>query len=211
MPAVRTRPRDVLLKVPKVEPYSNNYVAPSVRAKNAATNTTSADAPAPSAETLNTDHAPIDASVTQAESDRTQRENSPILPFLSVSRAETQTIDMSKAATSSAGWNSLLIWARRQRGAQWDSSTAIWQVDKYSPEYYSFCEDPAQLNRSVERQIDTTQNGLLPLDALEASAEDDKGPSRLVYRIKEDTSATPSRTNSPPPVALGRSARLLRR
>ena len=36
MPAVRTSPKDVLIRVPKVEPYSNRYVPPSVRAKEAA-------------------------------------------------------------------------------------------------------------------------------------------------------------------------------
>lgn len=204
MPAVRTRPRDVLLKVPKIEPYSNSYIAPSVRAKNAAAGPSTTDASAPSAELVT-----IEAAVSE-NTDRSLRENSPILPFLSVDRPEMQTVDMSKAATSSAGWNSLLVWARRQRGAQWDSSTAIWQVDKYSPEYYSFCEDPAQLHQSVERQVNT-QNGALPTDALDLLGDDDRGPSRLSNRAKEDTSATPSRNNSPPPVALGRSARLLRR
>ena len=33
MPAVRTTPRDVLIRVPKVEPYSNSYLPPSIRAK----------------------------------------------------------------------------------------------------------------------------------------------------------------------------------
>lgn len=207
MPAVRTKPRDVLLKVPKIEPYSNSYIAPSVRAKNAAsgplathTNTNTED--------TTTDTGDKDATTMESKV-RAQRENSPILPFMSASRLETQTVDMSKAATSSAAWNSLLVWARRQRGAQWDSSTAIWQVDKYSPEYFSFCQDPAQLDRSVERKTET-QNGALPIDTLDTPVDDDRGPSRLSSRVKED-SATPSRNNSPPPVAHGRSARLLRR
>lgn len=47
-------------------------------------------------------------------------------------------------ATSSAEWNSLLIWARRQRGPQWDSATGMWQVDQGSTEYYAFSNDPAR-------------------------------------------------------------------
>ncbi|KAE8189793.1 hypothetical protein A4X06_0g6211 [Tilletia controversa] len=51
---------------------------------------------------------------------------------------------MLKAETSAAEWNSLLIWARRQRGPQWDTGTAVWQVDRHSQEYYSFCANPTQ-------------------------------------------------------------------
>lgn len=40
------------------------------------------------------------------------------------------------AETSCAEWNSLLIWARRMRGPQWDSSVGMWMVDQGSEEYY---------------------------------------------------------------------------
>ncbi|PWN18982.1 hypothetical protein BCV69DRAFT_300768 [Microstroma glucosiphilum] len=48
------------------------------------------------------------------------------------------------AETSCAEWNSLLIWARRMRGPQWDSSVGMWMVDQGSEEYYSFSSDPTQ-------------------------------------------------------------------
>ncbi|KAK0540783.1 hypothetical protein OC835_000490 [Tilletia horrida] len=56
-----------------------------------------------------------------------------------------------KGETSAAEWNSLLIWARRQRGPQWDTGTAVWQVDRHSQEFYSFCADPTQ---SVLAELD---------------------------------------------------------
>lgn len=37
--------------------------------------------------------------------------------------------------TSSAEWNSLLIWARRMRGPQWDSGLGMWMVDSGSIEH----------------------------------------------------------------------------
>ncbi|CAO1636857.1 unnamed protein product [Parajaminaea phylloscopi] len=46
--------------------------------------------------------------------------------------------------TSSAEWNSLLIWARRARGPQWDSGLGMWMVDAGSAEYTTFCSDPTQ-------------------------------------------------------------------
>ncbi|CDU25654.1 uncharacterized protein SPSC_05825 [Sporisorium scitamineum] len=255
MPAVRTTPRDVLIRVPKVEPYSNSYLPPSARAKeeakklaagatiDASTNataeagiapatgahvaaattqvptasTSNPAAPLPST-TSNADPAPTTTTAAAAdaakpdadaeEASQRQRGNSPTLPFLDVDRHEDQTVELSKAATSSAGWNSLLVWARRQRGAQWDASTALWQVDKYSREYYSFAQDPATTDRAKQ-----------PGDEAEVAAgggdekqvvgeeDEDKGPTR-VSRNREDVSGA---NTSPPPVAVGRSVRLLRR
>lgn len=275
MPAVRTTPKDVLIRVPKVEPYSNSYVPPSVRAKEeakkaaataegstgagtsaveAATDPASStvdptssvsssanaeateaplDATAPSAPTTSapTADAPeASASTDQAGADATkaddkskegrERGNSPILPFLSPEREEEQTVELSKAATSSAGWNSLLVWARRQRGAQWDASTALWQVDKYSREYYSFCEDPATTDRLKQPgdEHDATESktasaaaaGAADAQASSAAGEEDedKGPTRVSSRNKTEDA---TRASSPPPVAHGRSARLSRR
>lgn len=274
MPAVRTVPRDVLIRVPKVEPYSNSYVPPSVRAKEEAkkaaeaqggtlasataeassstinsadplnANATTATAP-PAADALGTTAiASADAATTTTATtttlaeatatttagqsaadtnksaegselkDRRERGNSPTLPFLSVDREEEQTVELSKAATSSAGWNSLLVWARRQRGAQWDESTALWQVDKYSREYYSFCEDPATTDRSKqpgdEKSASTNKesNEEAGKEGAAGEEDDDKGPIRISSRNKTEGDAV---TGSPPPVAMGRSARLLRR
>lgn len=304
---MRNKPRDVLIRVPKVEPYSNSYVPPSARAKNAAKKAAaSADVPAnvnvgsTSAASPAADGAPVatnnpnallgadttdatgtsitkagkdaaadstgttaittseaaapstddvstkDGGATAGEHEMTsttkedgevegkegrERGNSPTIPFLSVEREESQTIEMSKAATSSAGWNSLLVWARRQRGAQWDASTTIWQVDKYSREYYSFCQDPARTDRANQPGDDDPTsdiktgavkevgpNGTAASDADAAKArgdnDDDKGPTRVSTRNRGNASyanANNSGHNSPPPVAQGRSARLLRR
>lgn len=229
MPATRTTPRDVLIRVAKVEPYSNSYLPPSARAReeakkfaaaataDSATGDASggiADAsiavPAitdPSAPTTSSSAAEPNPDAAEP-SDRGQRGNSPTLPFLDVDRQEDQTVELSKAATSSAGWNSLLVWARRQRGAQWDASTAIWQVDRYSREYYSFCQDPATTDRSKqpsgapEEAEDKKQQPAQDAD----EDEDDKGPTRVASRSRED-----GNNASPPPVAGGRSIRLLRR
>lgn len=77
-------------------------------------------------------------------------------------------------ATSSAEWNSLLIWARRQRGPQWDSATGMWQVDQGSTEYYAFSNDPARhtklstnLHHHHEGEQDTTQDGNMTQDGIE--------------------------------------------
>ncbi|TKY86376.1 hypothetical protein EX895_004525 [Sporisorium graminicola] len=269
MPAVRTTPRDVLIRVPKVEPYSNSYLPPSARAKeeakklaaaattdnsanavtaepNAAASAAPADGTAATidASTASTINAPTSATAPlssaeaaapetagasaagadaankpdadeEAPADRRQRGNSPTLPFLDVDRQEEQTVELSKAATSSAGWNSLLVWARRQRGAQWDASTALWQVDKYSREYYSFAEHPATTDRSKQPggEAAETETGVdvkQPQSAAAGDEDDDKGPTRVSSRNRsaEQVSGTNA---SPPPVALGRSARLLRR
>ena len=232
MPAVRTTPRDVLLRVPKVEPYSNSYLPPTARAREEAkklaaaatadnaiadatsitstnvptTAATDASSAAPTTSLASADLTKPDAVADEAQ-DRRQRGNSPTLPFLDVDRPEDQTVELSKAATSSAGWNSLLVWARRQRGAQWDASTAIWQVDRYSREYYSFCEHPATTDRSNQPTGTTqeAQGNKLYVPEAEEDDEDDKGPTRVSARSREEGNA------SPPPVALGRSARLLRR
>ncbi|WFD03854.1 hypothetical protein MOBT1_002549 [Malassezia obtusa] len=42
------------------------------------------------------------------------------------------------AAEDAAEWNSLLTWARQQRGPQWDTGTGIWQVPRESEQYYGF-------------------------------------------------------------------------
>lgn len=69
---------------------------------------------------------------------------------------ERSNFEYSAQATSTAEWNSLLVWARRQRGPQWDSATAMWQVDQGSTEYYSFANDPARhtkLSRAANRPV----------------------------------------------------------
>ncbi|KIS70054.1 uncharacterized protein UMAG_05128 [Mycosarcoma maydis] len=274
MPPVRTTPRDVLIRVPKVEPYSNSYVPPSARAKEEAkkfaaaalpakvddstaevstsaapdsaapivdpaavstsdkaeiapldTSTATVDVASDANETTVASH-PTNTLAMKADSDDnedpSQRANSPTLAFLSVDRQEEQTVNLSKAATSSAGWNSLLVWARRQRGAQWDESTALWQVDKYSREFYSFCENPAttdrskqpgnQANHSAEPPADTDQDSKTALQATAPHHDQDAAlapTARSSSRTKLQDAATGGA--SPPPVPTARSIRLLRR
>ncbi|PWN33485.1 uncharacterized protein FA14DRAFT_62726 [Meira miltonrushii] len=80
-------------------------------------------------------------------------------------------------ATSSAEWNSLLIWARRQRGPQWDSATGMWQVDQGSTEYYAFSNDPARhtklsYNLHQHHEADQeTQDGNLTQDGMEQDSK----------------------------------------
>ncbi|KAJ1025604.1 hypothetical protein NDA18_003947 [Ustilago nuda] len=267
MPAARTTPKDVLIRVPKVEPYSNSYLPPSVRAKEeakklaaaaAAATTTSAEgtgqvgtsaaaggATTSASTSASSTAAPLDATAALAtpsaaapplastdtagapwqptnqpstaaaegekEKDPSERGNSPTLPFLSVERQEDETVQLSKAATSSAAWNSLLLWARRQRGAQWDSSTALWQVNKYSKEYYTFCQDPATKDPSKQPADPNEQEKAKhTLTATATEQEDqDKGPTKVSSRNKgEDAGAA---GGSPPIAPLGRTVRLLRR
>lgn len=217
MPAVRTSPKDVLIRVPKVEPYSNRYVAPLARAQEEAKKLAAAAAPTSTSTDLINPLAPVatDPSAPEAEKERGQRSNSPILPFLHIDRHEDQTVDLSKAATSSAGWNSLLVWARRQRGAQWDESTAIWQVDKGSSEYYSFCADPATTTRPGEPKKQKPAESTASTTA-QLNEDEDKGPIRISIRnrsaaVGEDGTSGAGTTASPPPVSSGRTIRLLRR
>ncbi|KAI5477679.1 hypothetical protein MNV49_006065 [Pseudohyphozyma bogoriensis] len=42
-----------------------------------------------------------------------------------------------KAAKSASQWNSLLLWARKGRGPQWEWGTGMYHVDRNSPEYYA--------------------------------------------------------------------------
>ncbi|SNX84788.1 uncharacterized protein MEPE_03497 [Melanopsichium pennsylvanicum] len=269
MPATRTRPKDVLIRVPKVEPYSNRYVSPSVRAKEEAKAAAEATTSALANATVPTTASPVDSTtkinpattVVVVESntserttcnkekaeggvieesltikDRLERENSPTLPFLSLDREEEQTVELSKAATSSAGWNSLLIWARRQRGAQWDSSTALWQVEKHSQEYYTFGSHPNTTDRSnqpcydlMKPDVDENKNQshnnnqnqnqtktattIVTNQNQNQNQDQDKASTRISSRNKTET----DRSTSPlPPTTTtattgGRTVRLVRR
>ncbi|CED84588.1 hypothetical protein [Phaffia rhodozyma] len=41
-----------------------------------------------------------------------------------------------KSSKGAASWNTLLGWARKRRGPQWDASTQMYMVDYLSPSYY---------------------------------------------------------------------------
>ncbi|TIB93680.1 hypothetical protein E3Q19_00965 [Wallemia mellicola] len=44
---------------------------------------------------------------------------------------------------NAAEWNSHLIWARRERGPQFDMNTQMYQFDKQSLDYYTQSSDPS--------------------------------------------------------------------
>ncbi|UZJ54727.1 hypothetical protein CBS101457_004047 [Exobasidium rhododendri] len=99
-----------------------------------------------------------------------------------------ESYHLAAQATSAAEWNSLLIWARRQRGPQWDAATATWQVDAGSSEYYSFCSDPARqtkLSKASEEARYGTKGGVdvvnegqkLHLEGIDSESQDVGGYS----------------------------------
>ncbi len=292
MPAVRTTPRDVSIRVPKVEPYSNRYVPPTVRAKeeakkgvgaagegaevaaasasaaavgsavstatepvnngNSATGVVgSADqssVPAPLAAATATD-APTTATATttttttttttaaaavggttnteeESSKDRSQRGNSPILPFLSVDREEEQTVELSKAATSSAGWNSLLVWAAANVGLNGTnpppSGKSTDTVENTTASVPILVRPIAINNPALKTQQKVLKQRrrtkVERWKAIDGDEEDeDKGPTRVSGRNRaggEDPAVGAGAGNaaSPPPtVSHGRSIRLLRR
>lgn len=154
MPAIR-RPRvDVVLRVPKHQPYSEAK-AKDIEAAAAIAGrggTGDASAPGPSSNgiplvqvsepSLGTIHKQEDqsalagpisgpdhtASATNGDKSDANAKKEDEEPELPMARS---------GETSSAEWNSLLIWARRMRGPQWDSGLGIWQVDRESQEYYT--------------------------------------------------------------------------
>ena len=134
MPAVRHRARDVIIRVPKVEPYSNDYGKTASAEDTITTNSTTV--------TTTTEEQPQQQQPTQIqpqpqpqqEQDQVlqidsskphEPKNAPTIGLITVERDEPEAVTLSKASTSSAAWNSLLVWARRQRGPQWDSATGM--------------------------------------------------------------------------------------
>lgn len=128
----------------------------------------------------------------------------------SVKQAERKgghSYEYAAQATSTAEWNSLLIWARRQRGPQWDTATGLWvsfaltvgccpadfylysfkskcrwQVDQGSSDYYSFGNDPARhtkLSIAVEDESSQVANVKLPDEGhgLSTDEGDGEGPN----------------------------------
>ncbi|SCV67571.1 BQ2448_5182 [Microbotryum intermedium] len=56
---------------------------------------------------------------------------------------EVEHSPMHRAAKSASQWNSLLRWARHQRGPQWDYATSQYHVDRSTPEFYAGVERSA--------------------------------------------------------------------
>ncbi|KAE8229709.1 hypothetical protein CF326_g5314 [Tilletia indica] len=178
MPRVARPARDVVIRVPKLLPYTKS----STNTRDAAASTSAVVVLDPSI--INATHpastsaaaaaaggtegegggAAITATATNGVGSGEELGNGGDDPWLrgvlldgssSLPIPQTQH-SMLKAETSAAEWNSLLIWARRQRGPQWDTGTAIWQVDRHSQEYYSFCSNPTQ---NILVRLDTSAVG----------------------------------------------------
>jgi hypothetical protein len=70
---------------------------------------------------------PTAGSSTAAEKEgEDPEERRPFLPNTSKLPSDPKQASAIKACASAAEWNSLLIWARGQRGPQWDAGTGMW-------------------------------------------------------------------------------------
>lgn len=111
------RPRlDVILRVPRHQPYTEK--AASERRHLTSTSSSSSSSQLPTSLSSSSAAAAVNPT---SDSDAVQAQ----VPLASSS------------STSCAEWNSLLIWARRMRGPQWDSGVGMWMVDQGSDEYYA--------------------------------------------------------------------------
>lgn len=129
MPAVR-RPRvDVVLRVPRKTVYSVEKAKKIEVSKTTAIAGSSGLLPAANAIASTIPGVGVGSSSlsnTQSSTDKKKEEEEDShLPMASYSE------------TSSAEWNSLLIWARRMRGPQWDSGLGMWMVDRGGEEYHT--------------------------------------------------------------------------
>ncbi|KAK0554746.1 hypothetical protein OC846_000570 [Tilletia horrida] len=175
MPRVARRARDVIIRVPKLLPYSKPSHAPNAAAGHEPGTTDPANATDASASAAQTVVSSGTASGTVAGASSTGASSSKdagpgaLIPqgepgaagaegangaSAAAALPQTQHVNL-RGETSAAEWNSLLIWARRQRGPQWDTGTATWQVDKHSQEYYSYCSNPTQ---DILVQLDALNN-----------------------------------------------------
>ncbi|KAE8210334.1 hypothetical protein CF327_g5778 [Tilletia walkeri] len=172
MPRVARPARDVVIRVPKLLPYTKSSTNTRDAAASAvvvldpsiisATHPASTSATAAATRTEGEGAGAAATTATNGVGSGEELGNVGDDPWMrgvlldgSSSLPQTQH-SMLKAETSAAEWNSLLIWARRQRGPQWDTGTAIWQVDRHSQEYYSFCSNPTQ---NILVRLDTSAVG----------------------------------------------------
>ncbi|PWN44508.1 hypothetical protein IE81DRAFT_321123 [Ceraceosorus guamensis] len=116
---------------------------------------------------------------------------------------------------SAAEWNSLLCWARRQRGPQWDESTGFWQVDKNSAAYYAFSARPA-INTALDKTNKVSNCDIASEDVQAMQGVIGAGGSNdnLASKGEEHEGGMGSANHqtsfddgSPPPVGPGRAGR----
>lgn len=56
----------------------------------------------------------------------------------------SKTTEHQRGAKSAAEWNSLLLWARKMRGPQWDYGTAQYMVERNGLDYFAGVEEKAK-------------------------------------------------------------------
>lgn len=112
MPALRTPRRDVILRVPKMSARpSSSSSRPSTSAQNHDSNESGHSNRRSMSPTKRGPGGFKEAAATgKAEVEET---------------SDGESYQYASQATSAAEWNSLLIWARRQRGPQWDAATGM--------------------------------------------------------------------------------------
>ncbi|CEH14283.1 hypothetical protein CBOM_02145 [Ceraceosorus bombacis] len=116
---------------------------------------------------------------------------------------------------SAAEWNSLLCWARRQRGPQWDESTGFWQVDRNSAAYYAFSARPA-INTALDNTNKVSNRDIASEDVQAMQGVIGAGGSTEILASKGEereggvgsaNHQTSFDDGSPPPVGPGRAGR----
>lgn len=104
MPATRSVRRDVILRVPKM----------NIATRRTSTTGHVADGEDKGAHRRSTSPSKRGIMHSEAESSKVAK-----------SKSDGKEYKFAVQATSTAEWNSLLIWARRQRGPQWDAATGL--------------------------------------------------------------------------------------
>lgn len=239
MPAIRTPHRDVILRVPRAINVPKAVQDDDGQGESSSWSSQQADG------TIARQAGAASGSLAPSDSGRSgafRRSASPVKGRAALGEGEhgeaqaeatarqdevtaSSRYHFASQATSAAEWNSLLIWARRQRGPQWDSATGMWQVDEGSTEYYAFCNDPARHTKlsSARRSGVDGHNGLYggegrqdgeqkPFATSEAGAATSTGPAVPRSTTAEvgdgksmSTSAVPGplAEDSPPPIGPG--------
>ncbi|SGY16915.1 BQ5605_C012g07026 [Microbotryum silenes-dioicae] len=84
----------------------------------------------------------------------------PLEPDFNATSDELEDSPMHRAAKSASQWNSLLRWARHQRGPQWDYATCQYHVDRSTPEYYAGVERSTALASALPSHISHNASGV---------------------------------------------------
>lgn len=127
MPAHRKPIRAIVLQVPLVNPYAK---AKSKSRDSASTSDTSISNPTqPSTSIQPSDHstsgATVSSSTLHIPASTTTSGSTADAAAPSSSSTEPPPTALDDAHASTAQWNSLLIWARKRRGPQWDAGTGM--------------------------------------------------------------------------------------